>query len=73
MNKNKKVKTSIATYEQPDGSNICDLDELAEKISKWEMGPEKLNFTRASEIVLLAREFKYMTRQLNAKKKGELK
>jgi hypothetical protein len=32
-------------------------DEVHEKINKWEMGPEKLNFTRASELVWLAREY----------------
>lgn len=57
MSKKKKHKYSIATYKQPNGEFVCDLKELAKKISKFEMGPEKLNFTRASEIVLLAREY----------------
>lgn len=57
ITKTKKLKYSTATYIQKNGKSIVDLKELAEKISKWEMGPEKLNFTRASEFVLLAREY----------------
>lgn len=67
LNKDKKVKYSIATYVQPDGRNVVDLKELAQKIDKWEMGPEKLNFTRASEIVLLAREYLYYRKKENKK------
>lgn len=56
IDKTNKLKYSLATYEQPEGSMIVDLKELAEKISKFQF-PEKLNFTKSSEIVLLAREY----------------
>lgn len=56
ITKEKQIRYSLATYTQKDGAHICDLEEVAKKISKWEF-PEKLNFTKSSEIVLLAREY----------------
>lgn len=65
ITKNKKVRFSIASYEQPDGRLITDLKDLAQELSKWQF-PEKLNFTKSGEIVLLAREY-LMYREMERK------
>lgn len=51
--KKKKVAHSLASYQDKDGPT-CDLMELAQILSNVGQVPERINFTKACEIKLLA-------------------
>jgi hypothetical protein len=56
-NKN-KIKHSFASYTQNDGSNVCDTKEVAKFLAEgWANVPLRINYIRAMEIHLLAREY----------------
>lgn len=64
INKEQKLKGSIATYKQPDGVLIVDEKELAEKLASFEGLPESLSFLKASEVAALSRSYLEMRRKL---------
>lgn len=63
-----KVRWSTASYKQINNSPICDTIELAEIYSE-NIGniPERIGFTKACEIHLLARGYLRLLKELKVK------
>lgn len=64
IDKAKKKPYSFASYIQPDGSVVCDVEELASELAiSFGNVPKSINDTKAMEIVLLARAYNKAKRQ----------
>jgi hypothetical protein len=51
-----KLRGSFATYRMPDRKNdVCDLEELCNQVGSVGNIPERMGFTKASEIAWMAR------------------
>ena len=73
MNKDKKLRYSLASYKQPNDDPCVDLTELAELLAKGPCHiPERLNLTKATELFHLGRAFIAMERELIAYQKAAL-
>jgi hypothetical protein len=59
----KKIYRSTATYAQTDGSQICDLEELADNYQYVVRIPERIGLLKAYEIALLAEAFLVLYRK----------
>lgn len=65
MTKNKKVPHSTATYVEPDGYRVCELEELANTYKYMKNVPERLGWVKASEVALLARGYLSLLKMVN--------
>ena len=64
------IKRSLASYRTKSGS-VCDVDKLAKLLSSIGNVPERVNFTKAAEISLLARAYLSLRKSQDQTKKRE--
>ena len=76
MNKNteektlKKMRGTTATYIHEDGSSQCDVVELAKLYSKMGNIPERVGWSKAEEICLMARGFSILWEEREEKRRA---